>query len=132
MNHFRNHILLYTLVPLVLVLGLASYNRFIANHDYTVAYEGECDPTSESCFVGCEDDECTEEYYYMHMQKHAADLYRQCGPDITECEAASQCLPEDGGCTMTFCDAETDGEMCETQEGEDEETTEEDVSPEEY
>jgi len=116
MNHFRNHILFYTLVPIVLLLGTASYVRFIASHDYVVAYEGECDPTTQECFIGCEDDECTEEYYYVLMQKYAADLYEQCGADITDCEAANECLDGDRECSVTTCDLEVDGDACETEE----------------
>lgn len=119
--HFRNHLLLYTLIPAILLIGLASYNRLIANHDYIVAYKGECNPLIEDCFVGCENDKCTEEYYYVQMQKYAADLYSQCGANITDCEAASMCLPGERACSKTYCDPEADGDSCEmlVQESED-------------
>jgi hypothetical protein len=84
-------------------------------NDYVVAYEGDCDPYTESCFVGCEDDECTEEYYYTLIEKYAPNVKAQCGTDITECDAAYECLPEDGGrCQITYCDPDVDGdETCE-------------------
>lgn len=111
--HFRDYILLYTLVPLIVGLGVVSYVRFIVNHDYIVAYEGRCDPAIESCFIGCEDDACTTTYYYAKVQKYAADLYAQCGKDITGCEAASMCFSDDRQCSITHCDVATDGEACE-------------------
>ena len=83
---FRENILVYTLVPLIILLIGASYMRFIVTHDYMVAYEGECDPSLNTCFVGCIDNECTSEYYYTKVQKYAPDLYKQCGSDITDCE----------------------------------------------
>ena len=97
---------------MVLSVGYA-YERFMVMRDYTVAYEGTCDPAIQSCFVGCEDDECVDEYYYTKVQKYAVDLYAQCGPDITDCDVASACLPEDGKkCTVTFCDPVVDGGEC--------------------
>jgi hypothetical protein len=83
-------------------------------HDYVVAYEGDCDPYTENCFVGCEDDECTENYYYSLVQKYAADVKAQCGTDITDCEDAYKCLPEDGDqCDVTYCNPAIDGNVCE-------------------
>jgi len=80
-------------------------------NDYVVAYEGNCDPYTESCFIGCEDDECTEEYYYSMVQKYAPNVKAQCGVDITDCDAAYECLSEDGDqCEITYCDPVIDGE----------------------
>jgi len=111
---FKNNILLYILVPLVVLLIGSSYVRFIVLHDYLVAYEGECDPYTKDCFIGCEDEECTEEYYYTKVQKYAADVYTQCGKDVTDCDAASMCLSQDTQeCSVTYCDPEYDGEDCE-------------------
>ncbi|HYE23135.1 MAG TPA: hypothetical protein VEA92_01630 [Candidatus Paceibacterota bacterium] len=100
----RQHLLAIVLLPLCLIAGIASYYRFIAQADYTVQFEGTCDPEVENCFVACEDDECTEVYYYTLVQKHAADVYAQCGPDITDCEAASVCLETDSTCSIEYCD----------------------------
>lgn len=77
-----------------------------------VEYEGICDPVTEKCFIGCEDDECTIEYYYSEIVKYAPDLQRECGNDITDCEAANICLPNDRECLVTYCDSETDGDVC--------------------
>ena len=106
----HNHLLILVLAPAIAAVGLFSYYRFIAQHDYLVAYEAECDPTAESCFIGCEDDACTEEYYYALIERHAADVYAACGPDITDCAAASACHAGDRACSVTYCDPETDGE----------------------
>lgn len=110
---FRNHILSYSLVLLIVVIGILSYFRFIVNHDYIVEYEGICDPVLEKCFVRYEEDGGSEEYYYFYIQKYAADLYAQCGKDITDCEEANICLSSDRECSITYCD-ETDGSICET------------------
>lgn len=79
--------------------------------DYIVEYEGFCEPEVSSCFVGCEDDECTTEYYYTIVTKNAPQLLEQCGADITDCDFAHICLPKgDEGCSITYCDTLVDGE----------------------
>lgn len=112
----RGNLIFYTLFLLVTLLGVgASYYRFMVIHDYMVSYEGDCDPYTQNCFVGCEDDECLEEYYYSQVQKSASDVYRQCGEDITDCDEAYICLVDDNEkCSVTFCDVETEGDNCET------------------
>lgn len=127
--HFRNHLLLYTLIPVIIIIGITSYYRYVVSHNYTVAYEGKCDPSTENCFLGCKDDECTEEYYYTLVEKYAADLYEQCGPNITDCDAASICLPGEQACSVTYCDIEVDGESCEMLVEELEETSTEEGAP---
>jgi len=109
--YFCEHIFSFILFPLIIIVSIISYSRFMVNHDYMVSYEGACDPTLEKCFVGCEDDSCINEYYYSEMQKYAADLYMECGNDITDCESANICLPEDSGCSITYCD-EANGSIC--------------------
>jgi hypothetical protein len=112
---FKENILLFVLLPLVVLTVGASYVRFMVIKDYLVAYEGVCDPVVNSCFVGCEDEECTSEYYYSSVQKYAVNLYAQCGEDITDCEAASICLAtDDQDCSVTYCDPEVDGDTCST------------------
>ncbi len=111
---FHDSIFHYTLIALIIFLIGASYYRFFVISDYIVAYEGTCDPRVHDCFIGCADDACTEEYYYSKVQKHAAELYAECGADITDCEKANLCLPEDEGqCVIQYCDPVTDGESCE-------------------
>lgn len=112
--NFSKHPLLYTLLPLcVLAIGL-SFFRFMVSGNYMVSYEGECDPTTHSCFTGCEDEECTAVYYYSQVEKSASDVLTQCGPDITGCSEASVCFPTDIDCSVTYCSAETvsEGEAC--------------------
>lgn len=111
--HFRDHILFFTLVPLIILISIFSYYRFFISNDYVIKYEAECDPFIADCFVGCEDEECAEEYYYFYVQKYAANLYQQCGEDITDCETASVCLPSESKCSIIYCNTETDGDLCE-------------------
>jgi hypothetical protein len=80
-----------------------------------VEYEVECDPLSQACFVGCEDEDCTEEYYYSIVEKYADTVLKQCGLDITDCEQASVCLPdEQSTCSITLCNPDV-GEECYTE-----------------
>jgi hypothetical protein len=110
---FRDNALKYILTPLLLLLIGSSYVRFVLLNDYSVAYEGECDPKSFNCFVGCKDEECIELYYYSKVVKYAPDLFKQCGIDITNCEKASVCLPEnDTGCSINYCDPTEDESQC--------------------
>jgi len=113
-THFREHFFFYIVVLLIVVISIISYYRFIINHDYVVGYEGVCDPATEKCFQGCEDDACTKVYYYSQMVKYAPDLYRECSKDITDCEAANTCLPEDKKCSVTYCNPAVSGESCAT------------------
>lgn len=115
---FRDDILLYALVPLTVLLIGASSIRFFIAHDYMVSYKDACDPAVHSCFIDCKDDGCTEKDYYAKIQKYAADLYKQCGENITNCEAAGVCLQQnDRGCSITYCDPKIDGKACEPQGG---------------
>ena len=113
MKHFRKNFFPYILILLIIAVTIISYSRLFINQDYLVEYEGECDPVTENCFVGCEDDECTQEYYYTKMVKYAPDLNQQCGKDITDCKSANICLPDDKICSITYCNIETDKEICE-------------------
>ncbi|HRZ95522.1 MAG TPA: hypothetical protein P5262_03065 [Candidatus Moranbacteria bacterium] len=113
----HNHSFLYILVALVFMAGVFSYYRFMTKQDYLVGYEGACDlaVNGNKCFAGCSDDACTEKYYYSKMVKYSPDLYKECGEDITDCEAASSCLLGDHDCSKTYCDPEVDGDACATE-----------------
>jgi hypothetical protein len=111
LNFFKEHLFLI-LIPIVIIVGIISYNRLIINQDYIVAYEGVCDPNISNCFIGCEDDSCSIEYYYSKVQKYAPDLYLECGKDITECENANICLPTDRNCNIIYCDSNIEGDAC--------------------
>ena len=102
----KDNFLLLTLVPILVLFVGASFIRFMVLKDYLVAYEGFCNPEEKSCFVGCDNDECTENYYYSLVQKYGPNLYEQCGSDITDCAAAQMCLEtNDEQCQITYCDA---------------------------
>lgn len=115
--HVRDHIFTYCVLALATLFVISAFVRFMVMHDYVIAYEGECDPIMSSCFVGCEDEECTTEYYYTHIQKYASDLFRQCGNSIEDCEYATMCFPSDQNCSITYCDSSEEGEVCSTSEG---------------
>jgi hypothetical protein len=111
---FRSKFLFYLLILLTILLIGTSFVRFMILHDYMVAYEGECNPYTQDCFVGCEDEECSRKYYYSKIQKYAPDVYMQCGEDITDCAEANICLEENGSkCNVTYCDPKIDGDECE-------------------
>jgi hypothetical protein len=116
-QNFRNHFFFYTLATLIFVVGVFSYHRFIIRQDYVVGYEGVCDPVinTNKCFAGCDDDACTEKYYYSKMVKYAPDLYKECGEDITDCESANSCLPGDRDCSVIYCNPEAEGDTCATE-----------------
>ncbi|HAS80437.1 MAG: hypothetical protein UR25_C0005G0065 [Candidatus Nomurabacteria bacterium GW2011_GWE1_32_28] len=110
--NFREHIFSLILTPLIIIICVISYFRFMVYRDYIVEYEGVCDPLVDKCFIGCEDDACTTEYYYTLIQKYAHDLYKECGNDVTDCEEANICLPDDRECSIVYCDVEVDGALC--------------------
>lgn len=125
----RKHLLSVVLVPALIAVSFVSYNRFVTQHDYMVTYEKDCDPAAESCYVGCVDEACEEQYTYALIEKHAADVYAQCGPDISDCEDAFTCTDSDTACSITYCDAETEADACaptDTTDSNDSETLTED------
>jgi hypothetical protein len=106
-THFHDHFFFYILVLVIIIVSIVSYCRFFVSRDYVVGYEGTCDPATGKCFMSCDDDACTKPDYYSEMQKYEPDLYRECGKDITDCEAASVCLPSDRKCSIIYCDKKT-------------------------
>jgi hypothetical protein len=110
--NLNTHFFLYIMVLLVIIVIFVSFYRFVIKQDYFVWYEGACDPAIESCFVGCEDDDCTNEYYYSQIHKYAPDLYEKCGEDITDCPEANMCLATDRECFIIFCNPEVGSDVC--------------------
>ena len=111
-SFFSDHFLSFFIILLVIAVSIISYHRFIIKQDYVVGYEGECELATNNCFVGCDDDACTKEYYYSKIQKYAPDLFNECGKDITGCASASMCLPNDRKCSVTYCNPKIDGDLC--------------------
>ena len=109
---FKRNILLLVIIGLLCLTTAASYYRFIVTNDYLVSYEGSCDPENDSCFVDCEDDECTTEYYYTIVQRSATNIKALCGKDITDCEAAHTCSLNEQDCNVSYCDPEEDTDAC--------------------
>lgn len=106
----RHFFSLFLFLLIVLFLG-SSYLRFEVLNDYLVSYETDCDPEIDSCFIGCEDNECSEEYYYANIERRAYEIKSICGEDITECDEAYYC-PDDSSieCKITYCNPELDDE----------------------
>ena len=116
---FRDNIPFYILAVLTALSVGAAYFRFIVVQDYIVEFEGVCEPSMQSCFIKCSDDACTSKEYYDKVKKYAANLYTQCGKDITDCADANVCLPQDDQkCSILYCDPKTDGSTCSTPSGE--------------
>lgn len=109
MLSFNGAAFAWTIVPLLILIAVISYMRFMVFADYHVTYESECNPNAESCYIGCEDENCNSKYYYSLVEKYAPNLFDQCGADITDCSDAYVCLPEDKDrCSITYCDPEAE------------------------
>jgi hypothetical protein len=109
---FADNLLILGVIAACSLVAVASYFRFFIDRDYIVSYEGTCDPQTTTCFSGCKDDNCIETYEYSKVQKYGADLYAECGDDITNCQSANICLPTDRKCSITYCDTKADGVAC--------------------
>ncbi len=118
-SHFRRNFFWYIVGVLTLLSVAASLYRFGIARDYIVSYEGECDPYTESCFLYCEDDECSEPFYYSIIERNAAEIYAQCGEDVTTCDEAYECPLDVPSCSITFCDPVLDEDQCESLSEED-------------
>lgn len=114
--HFKKHVLSYTIWPLLILLVGSSYFKFIILQDFTVSYEGFCDPLVNSCFIECEEfdenDKCLSEYFYTYVEREASDLNALCGKDITDCPAADTCTVTETKCSITYCDPDNDIGLC--------------------
>lgn len=111
---FRKYFLVYTLLPLIVLLISASFYRFIILRDYIVVFEGDCNPESSNCFIGCNDEECTDIYHFVKVRTHASEIYAKCGNNIKDCEAANSCdIKSETRCSVSQCDPVTDGDSCE-------------------
>ena len=110
--HIKRHFFSYVLILFIVVMGVTSYIRFLVYHDYVVEYEGVCDPDVQNCFVGHEENDSNQEYYFTKVIKYAPDLYKECGNNITNCEKANTCLPNEKSCFIVFCEEEDGTDIC--------------------
>ncbi len=105
--NIKNKLFLYSIVGLFILTAGASYVRFVILHDYLVSYQTECDPSTASCFTGCEDEEgweeCAEPFYYSIITRPATELESLCNTDVSNCAAAKEC-GNSLNCSVTFCD----------------------------
>jgi hypothetical protein len=107
--HLKRFLFSYALILFIVLFIASSFFRFVYLKDFEVSYESSCDPTTTSCYIGCNNDECTETYPYKYIQKHATDIINRCGAeDIENCEAAHHCLEEDRVCEVSFCDVSSE------------------------
>lgn len=116
MNHFKQYVLWYTLLPVLMFSIGSSYYRFVVKHDYVVSFHAVCDPYTQSCFVDCGDEEvagaCDHPSYYLKVTRHAAALLHTCGDKkVSQCESAAVCGLDEVPCDMRYCET---GEDCET------------------
>lgn len=118
--HIKKHYFLYTILLLLFLSVLASTYRFSIIHDYTIYDEFECDPSTDSCFLYCEDEECSEPWYYVEVERDAGNLLQFCNgnlitgytesedPEISPepifCDALYECQPDEFPCELTYCD----------------------------
>jgi hypothetical protein len=114
MEHFRRFFLLYTLIPLIVISFAANYYRFMVAYDYEVVHEGSCDPYQEQCYMYCEDEECSDPFYYTNIHREASSLRNICSDKtVTECELAQTCQPFESSCITEYCTDNDSGE-CES------------------
>jgi len=116
MEHLKKYFLLYTITPLAILTISASFYRYMILEDFFVTYEIACNPQTASCFIGCEDDECTEEYYFSLVTRHTNDISLLCGEDITDCEAALSCGVNEATCQVIYCDQTDELAQCASNE----------------
>lgn len=108
----NNRLFITLLLAFVVFTVFASFYRFVIAQDFMVTYEIDCDPQSAYCYVGCEDDECLEEYYYQEIERYAPTLLNLCGSDITDCAAALSCMSDEMDCSVYSCDPQESPEEC--------------------
>jgi hypothetical protein len=92
-----------TLLAMLLIATIAIFYRFMVLNDYLVTYEIDCDPQTESCYEGCDNDECTEYYYYAYITREASVVNNLCGADITGCELGGYCQASETNCQIETC-----------------------------
>lgn len=113
MKTLQKYFFVIILLLLVVFSVSMSFVRFFVSYDYMVSYETDCNPETHSCFIGCEDDDCVDEYYYAVIEKYAKQLRQQCGKNIIGCESAETCQIADGNrCSIEYCDGEVEENVC--------------------
>ncbi len=109
----KESIFYFSVFVLILLSFFATYYKYGILKDYIVAYEAECDPSTESCYVGCSDDNCESNYYFKIIEKKAFDLFRSCGNAVINCDDAQFCSESDSFCNVIICTPDsTTGEEC--------------------
>ena len=103
-----------TVFVLTVLFIATSFYKFVVLHDYTVSYEGDCNPEESSCYIYCETDQCDEPFYYTIIERDASRLYNLCGSDVTTCDEAYTCTADES-CAIFFCEPDKDGtDACDT------------------
>jgi len=111
LSYLQKNFFWFTLVLLTIFATGASYVKFVSIHDYTIYDEIECDPYTASCFLYCEDEECTEPFYYAEIIRQANNYVAYCGStDYFDCDASYGCMEEESECEVTFCESSPESE----------------------
>jgi len=108
LNYVKLHYYALIICAMALLFVCATIYRFNIQQNYLVAFESDCDPETQSCFVYCENDDCNDPFFYSVIEREAAQLHEMCGADVTVCDAAYSCN-NDTTCKNLFCDPSTDG-----------------------
>lgn len=106
MSYLQKNFFAISILLLVAFTAIFSFNRFILQADYVVEYKVSCDPTINSCFVGCNDELCADQYTYAKVSRQATNIKKLCGKDITDCEAAQYCEQGENSCEVKYCEGE--------------------------
>ena len=111
-------------VLILLILGSVgfTYWRIVIQKDYQIVAEVSCDPTTESCFfyegVICDDPtdfECVPEeaYDYKMISKKASSIYAcEQTEEKLDCTEELSCLESEVDCEYTYCDPESEDDIC--------------------
>jgi len=107
------HFFFIFLTLLCALVVVASFYRFVIRHDYNVEYEAVCNPAEQACFEGT-DENTGDTYFYAKVHKYVPDVPAECGRSVSDCQAASICLPGDTDCSITYCSntSKLDSEVC--------------------
>jgi len=82
-------------------------------NDYLVRYESVCDPYTENCYIGHEDEAGFKKYFYKEITRPANEIFLLCGKDITDCEKANSCASFSENCIVKYCDFQEES-MCDS------------------
>ncbi len=112
----KSSILLKFFIWGVIISVVISFCKFWLLRDYDIQAQLPCNPSSEACFIyACDSsvEECTGDpasdiFYYKIIHRNAQNI-PLCDPADESCQALT-CPAEEAGCSLTFCNSETEEE----------------------